>query len=44
MSMQYMGATVQWRIPWVHQVNIMSTLGDTLSSGTTAVRSFHYYG
>ena len=22
-----MGVTVQWRISWVHQVNIMSTLG-----------------
>ena len=40
MSVQYMGVTVQWRISWVHQVNIMSTLGDTLSSDTTAVCPF----
>ena len=40
MSVQYMGAIVQWRISWVHQVNIMSTLGDVLSSDTTAVCPF----
>ena len=40
MSVQYMGLTVQWRISWVYQVNIMSTLGDTLSSDTTAVYPF----
>ena len=40
MSVQYMGVTVQWRISWVHQVNIMSTLGDTLSSDTAAVCPF----
>ena len=40
MSVQYMGVTVQWKISWVHQVNIMSTLGDTLSSDTTAVCPF----
>ena len=39
MPVQYMGVTVQWRISWVHQVNIMSTLGDTLSSDATAVLS-----
>ena len=27
MSVQYMGVTEQWRISWVHQVNIMSTFG-----------------
>ena len=40
MSVQYMGVTVEWRISWVHQVNIMSTLGNTLSSDTTAVHPF----
>ena len=40
MSLQYMGVTIQWSISWVHQVNIMSTLGDTLSSDTTAVCPF----
>ena len=40
MYVQYMGVTVEWRISWVHQVNILSTLGNTLSSDTTAVRPF----
>ena len=40
MSVQCMGVTVQWRISWVHQVNIMITLGDTLNSDTTAVCPF----
>ena len=40
MSVQYMRVTGHWRISWVHQVNIMSTLGDTLSSDTTAVCPF----
>ena len=40
MSVQYMEVTVQWRISWIHQVDTMSTLGDTLSSDTTAVHPF----
>ena len=40
MSVQYMGVIVQWKISRVHQVNIMSTLEDTLNSNTTAVCPF----
>ena len=41
-SVQYtvVGVTVHWRISWVHQVDIMSTLGDTLHPDITAVLPF----
>ena len=40
MSVQYTGVTVHYRISLVHQVDMMSTLGDTLYPDTTAVLTF----
>ena len=40
MSVQYTGVTVHWRISLVHQVDMMSTFGDTLHPDTTAVLTF----